>query len=136
MQQTLTTELFWLVLTILLTAVMWIPYILNRLSEQGFLTALWDPDGKTASNIGWANRMMSAHVNAVENLVIFAPLVIILHVTGSTNSLTATTCAIYFFARLTHFIVFALRVPVMRIITFAIGFMMQMILVYTLLTAS
>jgi len=134
MQQGMTTELYWLLLTILLTAVMWIPYILNRLNEQGILKATLDPDGITATKVAWADRMMSAHVNAVENLVIFAPLVIILYITDSGNSLTATACSIYFFARLVHFIVFTFRVPVLRVVSFMIGFIMQMILVYTLLT--
>ncbi|HEC05101.1 MAG TPA: MAPEG family protein, partial [Thiothrix sp.] len=37
----MTTELFWLVLSILLTAILWLPYIINRLAEQGFFKALW-----------------------------------------------------------------------------------------------
>jgi len=134
MQHVLTSELYWLVLTILMTAVIWVPYIINRINEQGFLTALWDPDGETASKVGWANRMMRAHENAVENLVIFAPLVILTNITGSSNSLTATACTVYFFARLAHVIVFTLRIPVLRTVAFLAGFIMQMILVYTLLT--
>lgn len=75
MQTSLSTELYWLTLTVSLTAVMWLPYIINRMAELGVLSALWDPFGHTEARAAWANRMMQAHVNAVENLVIFAPLV-------------------------------------------------------------
>ena len=73
----MTTEVYWLLLTILMTAVMWIPYIANRIVELGMVPAFMDPYGHTEARASWANRMMAAHVNAVENLVLFAPLVIL-----------------------------------------------------------
>ncbi len=129
----MTTELHWLVLTILLTAILWLPYIINRLAEQGFFTALWDPDGETETKIGWAERLMSAHTNAVENLVIFAPLVLIVHILSMNTELTAVASMLYFFSRLAHAILFTFRVPVLRIIAFFGGFIAQMILVFTLM---
>ncbi len=129
----MTTELFWLVLSILLTAILWLPYIINRLAEQGFFKALWDPDGETETKVAWADRLMRAHANAVENLVIFAPLVIICHVLGLNSELTAIAATLYFFSRLAHAVLFTLRVPVLRILAFFGGFVAQMIMVYTLL---
>ena len=129
----MTTELTYLVLSILLTAILWLPYIINRLIEQGIFKALWDPDGKTATAIPWAARLMSAHVNAVENLVIFAPLVIIAHILGQNTELTASAAILYFYSRLAHAVLFTLRVPVLRIIAFFGGFIAQMMLVFGLL---
>ena len=129
----MTTELHWLVLSILLTAILWLPYIINRLAEQGFFTALWDPDGETKTKIGWAERLMSAHTNAVENLVVFAPLVLIVHILSMNTELTAVASMLYFFSRLAHAILFTFRVPVLRIIAFFGGFIAQMILVFTLM---
>ena len=40
MSTTLSSELYWLVLTLLMTALFWLPYILNRMLEQGIGTAL------------------------------------------------------------------------------------------------
>ncbi len=74
----LSTELYWLTLTVLFTGLMWVPYILNRMLEQGIGVALWDPQGDTKTQITWAERLMRAHQNSVENLVIFAPLVLVL----------------------------------------------------------
>ena len=129
----MTTELYWLTLSILLTSVLWLPYILNRLAEQGFFKALWDPDGETKTNVAWADRLMSAHVNAVENLVLFAPLILMLHSLGMNTKLTATAAMLYFFSRLAHVIFFTFRVPVLRIVAFFGGFIAQMILLFTLL---
>ncbi len=129
----LSPELYWLTLTVLMTGLMWVPYILNRLREQGPLTALWDPRGETATRVHWADRMMRAHQNAVENLVIFAPLVLALQLAGISSSITVTACMVYFFARLTHYTVFTLGVPVIRILAFATGVVAQVVLALTLL---
>ena len=129
----MTTEFYWLTLTIFLTAVLWLPYIINRLAEQGFFKALWDPDGETATKIAWAERLMSAHVNAVENLVLFAPLIIIAHLLNIHTELTASAAVLYFFSRLAHVIFFTFRVPVLRIVAFFGGFIAQIILIFTLL---
>jgi len=133
MHPVISTELFWLTLTLLMTAIFWVPYILNRMLEQGILSALWDPLGVTDTKKDWARRMMQAHVNAVENLVIFAPLVIMIQLTGLNSSSTATACMVYFFARLGHYLVFTFAVPVLRIVTFLAGFGVQVVLAVRLL---
>ncbi len=129
----LSPELYWLTLTVLMTGLMWVPYILNRLVEQGPLVALWDPQGETATRVPWADRMMRAHQNAVENLVIFAPLVLALQLVGITSALTVTACLVYFFARLTHYVVFTLGIPVLRVLAFATGVVAQVTLALVLL---
>lgn len=133
MHTSLSTELYWLVLTIGLTGVMWLPYIVNRMAELGILAALWDPFGHTEAKAAWANRMMQAHANAVENLVIFAPLVILVHLTGQDNSLTAHACVIYFVARLVHYLAFSLAIPLLRVASFLSGFYAQVVLALVLL---
>lgn len=129
----MTIELYWLTLTILLTALLCVPYILNRLAEQGVLTALWDPEGDTATKVGWARRLMAAHDNAVENLVVFASLVLIAHVAGISTLLTQLVVVLYFFSRLAHALLFTVRTPVLRILAFFGGFIAQMIMVFSLL---
>ncbi len=70
--------------------------------------------------------MMRAHTNAVENLAIFAPLVLLLHAQGIGTPFTANACAIYFFARAVHYVVFSLGVPLLRVPAFLVGFACQM----------
>jgi uncharacterized MAPEG superfamily protein len=133
MNPNLTPELFWLVLTLLMTSLFWIPYIVNRMREQGVLSALWDRYGRTDTTQDWARRMMQAHENAVENLVIFASLVILIQISGVNSKTTATACAVYFFARLVHYLVFTFAVPMARVITFLTGFGVQVVLALALL---
>ena len=78
---------------------------------------------------------MSAHVNSVENLVIFAPLVIISHILGISTELTLLAAPIYFFSRLLHVLLFTFRVPVLRIVAFLGGFSAQMLMVVALLSS-
>jgi len=131
----LSSEMYWLVLTVLMTALFWLPYILNRMFEQGIGRAIWDPYGDTDTNVAWARRMMQAHQNAVENLVVFGPLVLAIELTGHHSAITALACMIYFFARLVHYLVFTFAIPVLRVLSFLVGFAMQMTLALQLLTS-
>ena len=79
--------------------------------------------------------MRRAHQNAIENLAVFAPLVLVLHATGISTPATATACVVYFYARAVHFVVFTFKIPVLRVVTFAFGFGAQMALALSLLGA-
>ena len=72
----LSTEIYWLCLSILFSSLMWLPYIINRMIEMGLWHALYNPQPDTRPRAQWAERMQRAHDNSVENMVIFAPLVI------------------------------------------------------------
>lgn len=124
----MTRELFWLTLTVILTGLMWVPYILNRLQVRGLSGAMANPSRSDKPQTEWANRLMFAHDNAVENLVIFAPLVLILNAADYSTQWTVLACAVYFWARLAHAIVYAVGVPVIRTVTFTVGFFAQAVL--------
>ena len=74
----MTPELFWLTLTVILTGLLWVPYILNRILVRGLFGSMANPSRNDKPHAEWATRLMFAHDNAVENLVVFAPLVLIL----------------------------------------------------------
>jgi len=130
---TLSTEIYWLSLTLLLTSLMWIPYIINRMHEMGIWPALYNPEPDIRPQRKWAERMMRAHENAVENLTIFAPLVIVLEITQSHSNLSALAVEVYFYARLIHFIVFTFAIPLLRVPAFITGFGAQLTLALSLL---
>lgn len=132
MQLSANRELFWLSASVAMTAVFWVPYIVQRIAERGLWDALYDPQGDTTMRAPWANRMLSAHENAIENLAIFAPLVFLVYLLGAATPLTATACAVYFYARLGHYILFSLGVPWLRVPAFLIGFGCQVVLAATL----
>jgi len=77
--------------------------------------------------------MMRAHENAVENLVIFAPLVILIELLNLNSETSAWAVLIYFYARLGHFIVMSFAIPVLRVIFFMTGFAAQITLALQLL---
>ena len=120
----MTTELMYLAMVATFTAVMWIPYILNLIMVRGVMDAVGYPDDPKPM-AAWAIRMKAAHYNAVENLVVFAVLVLIANAAGVTNDCTAAAAAIYFWARVAHFFAYTFRVPWGRTITFAIAWLAQ-----------
>lgn len=117
----MTYELKWLIYTLLLTGLLWIPYILNRIAVRGLLPAMGNPSPDDRPHSAWAERAMKAHTNAVENLVLFAPAVLILHVLGISTPLTQKAVVVYFFARLAHYVIYMIGLPVLRTIVFATG---------------
>ena len=129
----LSAELYWLVLTCFLTSLLWVPYIINRMIEHHPLPALWNPMPDIRPKAQWAERLMRAHENAVENLVVFAPLVLIVEMSKVGTDVTSMACMIYFLARFAHFIIFTFAVPLLRVVAFLVAFGAQMTLVIHLL---
>lgn len=83
----MTLELKYLVLMTVLTALLWVPYILNRMAVRGIADTMGYPENpKPVSR--WAKRLQAAHANAVENLVVFATLVLVTDATGVSNEAT------------------------------------------------
>jgi uncharacterized MAPEG superfamily protein len=125
----MTRELMWLTLTIILTGVLWIPYIVDRIVTRGLMGAMANPSRNDPAQSPWAQRLYFAHTNAVENLIVFAPLVLILDSQGIDTEATAIACAVYFWARLAHVIVYVAGIPVLRTLAFSVGFAAQVALV-------
>ena len=121
-------ELMWLTLTVILTGILWIPYMIDRAKVRGFMGSMDNPSRNDKPQSPWAQRMYFAHTNAVDNLVIFAPLVLILDDIGYSTQTTVIACAVYFWARLAHAIVYAIGVPVLRTLAFLVGFLAQAVL--------
>lgn len=129
----ISTELLWLCLVTLFTSVMWLPYVINRMAEMGIWTALYNPQPDIKPKAQWAERMMRAHNNAIENLVIFAPLVILLELTQSHSTISAFAVELYFYSRLVHFLAFTFAIPLIRVPAFLSGFFSQLVLALSIL---
>jgi uncharacterized MAPEG superfamily protein len=126
------TELLYLVLVTVLTALIWIPYILDRVAIWGLTDAVGYPDNPKPQS-AWARRMMAAHDNAVENLVVFAALVLAAHALGVSNAATAGACAVYFWARAVHLAAYTFRIPWVRTLAFTVGWACQMVIAWQIL---
>jgi uncharacterized MAPEG superfamily protein len=122
-------ELLWLTFTVILTGLMWVPYILDRVMVRGLMGAMANPSRNDKPQSPWAQRLYFAHTNAIENLVIFATLVLILNAMHHSTQSTVIACAVYFWARLAHAIIYMMGVPVLRTLAFTVGFLAQVVLV-------
>ena len=123
------TELFWLTLTTAMTGLMWVPYILDRIMVRGIMGTMDNPSPQAKPQSPWALRLYFAHTNAVENLVVFATLVLILQSLDISDRATVWASAIYFWARVAHAIVYTFGAPVVRTLAFLVGFGAQAVLV-------
>jgi uncharacterized MAPEG superfamily protein len=119
----MTREIFWLTLSVILTGLLWVPYLVDRIMVRGLMGAMDNPKPKAKPQSAWAQRLYFAHTNAVDNLVLFAPLVLILDSRNVSTTLTAAACAVYFWARLVHAVVYAAGIPVVRSLAFTVGWL-------------
>ena len=119
----MTTELNYLAWTAMLTAALWIPYIITQVVTNGPLKPqnYADPTPRPVPPFG--QRANRTHLNAVESLAPFAIMVLILHATGKTNSTTAFLAASFFWLRVAHAVVYLLGIPYLRTLIFTLGFL-------------
>lgn len=126
------TELLYLMLVTALTGLLWVPYILDRIATWGLIDTVGYPANPKPQSL-WARRLMRAHANAVENLVVFAALVLVAQAAGVSNGATAAACMVYFWARVVHVLAFTFAVPWLRTLAFAVGFFAQATIAWQLL---
>jgi len=123
------TELLYLVYVTALTGLLWVPYVLDRLAVRGLLDTVGYPaDPKPQSP--WAQRLIKAHANAVENLVVFAALVLAAQAMGVASAAIGTAAVVYFWARVVHALAYALGVPWVRTLAFTVGFICQAVVAW------
>ncbi len=116
----MTPELKYLAMISTITALMWMPYVLNIMSKNKLCDAVGYPDTPLAMS-PWAERMKKAQYNAVENLVVFATLVLIANALDISNNATISAAAAYFWARLVHVAAYTLGVPWVRTLAFVVA---------------
>ena len=116
-----TSELHALVVITTATALMWVPYVCGRMSTFGILAPIGNPGPGYPVDRPWMDRARRAHANAVENLAVFAPLVLIATVIGLSTPITSAAAWTYVVARLAHYIIYAAGIPVLRTLAFLAG---------------
>ncbi|MBC8239106.1 MAG: MAPEG family protein [Alphaproteobacteria bacterium] len=129
----MSTDLEMLAWTTGLTGLMWMPYILARIASIGLMETL-SYKSDNAPLPDWAERARKAHGNAVENLVLFAALVLTAHLSGAANEATAAAALWYFWIRVAHYAVFVLGIPYLRTVTFAVGWTALLCIFYQIVT--
>ncbi len=118
----MTKDLTYLAYTAMLTAALWIPYIVCQVMTNGFLEPPNYVDPAQRPVPLWGKRADRAHLNAVESFAPFAALVIIAQVAGKADAMTAFWAMSFFWLRLAHAVVYWLAIPYVRTLVFTLGF--------------
>ncbi|MFZ1863322.1 MAG: MAPEG family protein [Polyangiales bacterium] len=123
------TAVQWLAASALLTALLWVPYVLERFTSLGIIGTLKPVDpGDELNQRLWARRAKRAHYNAVENLVVFATLVLVAQAMGKgEDSQVLFATQAYFWARVVHFPALTMGWTGVRTLAFLVGFAAQII---------
>ena len=63
---------------------------------------------------GWAGRAKRAHLNMIENMVLFAALVLIAAAAGKASAITAMGAMIFFWARIAYAVIYIAGIAWLR----------------------
>lgn len=117
----MTTELKYLAYTALLTAALWIPYVVCQVKTNGFLAPENYKDPTVRPMPLWGHRAHRAYLNSVETFAPFAVLVLIAEVSGKADAMTAFWAMAFFWIRLVYVLVYWAGLPFVRTLVFTLG---------------
>jgi len=131
----MTPEVWYLILSSVLLAVLWIPTIVGQVYHNGPLQT--DEyrtlrDANAAPN--WVRRANRAHVNLVEQFGAFAGLVMVGQFAHISTATTAICAAVFFWARLAHAVIMISGTGFLKIRTviFTLAFLSLMVFAWQL----
>lgn len=84
---------------------------------------------------GWTGRAMRAHRNMIENLVLFAALVLIAAAAGKANATTAMGAMIFFWSRLAYAVIYVAGIAWLRTVAWFASVIGMAIIAFELLKA-
>jgi len=118
----MTTDLKYLAFTAMLTAALWIPYVVCQVMTNGPLQPINYQDPAQRPMPLWGKRADRAYLNAVEVFAPFAALVIVAQLAGKADSMTAIWAMFFFWTRVAHAVVYWFAIPYLRTMIFTLGF--------------
>ena len=122
----MTTDLKYLVFTAMLTAALWIPYIVCQVRTNGPLQPANYADPALPRPVPpWGQRAHRTYQNAIEVFAPYAALVLAAHLTGKADAMTAFWAASFFWIRLAHAVVYLAGIPYLRTVLFTLGFVAE-----------
>jgi uncharacterized MAPEG superfamily protein len=129
----MTTDLWMLVWTTVLCVFMPMIYVGGELQAPGGIA--WGLGNRdTLFELPpWAARAKRAHANLLENLLPFAALVLVAHVSGKANGMTGLGATIFFWSRLAYAVVYTAGITFVRTLLFFVGTVGLMLILIQLL---
>jgi uncharacterized MAPEG superfamily protein len=125
------TMLVWCVILMLLLPYVYVGDLLR--TPNGLAWGTGNRERPLTGESAWASRARRAHANTLENLVPFAALVLVAHVAGRTNDMTALGAQVFFWARLAYVVVYIAGLVPWRTVAFGVGFIGQVLVLLPLL---
>ncbi len=117
----MTTDLWMLVAAGLWGALIPMIYAVGRFQVTGGIKWAFGNRETQLEVAPWVSRTVRAHSNHIENLGLFTILVVVAHVSGKANELTALGAALYFYSRIAHTLIYASGLVYLRTIAFFVG---------------
>ena len=109
----MTLELKLLVWSAALALIQMLVALLAAIAQVGLLPLVGNRENLQAFE-GWAGRAQRAQRNMLENLIIFAALVLVAQSAGKTNVATALGAQLFFWSRLAYAPVYIIGIPWLR----------------------
>ena len=106
-------DLKYLLFAVILTFVQMLVAAMGSNQALGLPTLAGNREGLPEIR-GWAGRAKRAHLNMIENLVLFAALVLIAAVAGKANAMTAMGAMIFFWARVAYAVIYLAGIAWLR----------------------
>lgn len=107
----LAPDLFWLAVTAMAVALMWLPHMARLFLQTGFWTAIWNPQHEIQPEAHWAQRAKRAQRNAARHFAVFAVLLLIGHVAGASPVELAWYAQLWLITRAGHFLTYMFGIP-------------------------
>jgi len=106
-------ELMWLAWAVALTFAQMLIAVSGATLQVGLPALAGNREGLPPCT-GWAGRAQRAHRNMLENLVLFAALVLVAVISNKANSTTLLGAQIFVWARLAYALVYLAGIPWLR----------------------
>ena len=117
----MTTELWMLVasgaLAMFLSSV---PLFRAMRQQWGFSIMLGNREDLTPLT-GWGGRTVRAYNNLMDNNLLFGTAVVLAHITGANNEVTALAAQVYLGARIAHAAIYIAGIHALRTIAYLVG---------------
>ena len=113
-------EMMWLLWAVALTFAQMLVAVSGATLQVGLPALAGNREG-LAPCTGWAGRAQRAHHNMLENLVLFAALVLIAVFSGKTNAMTLLGAQLFFWARLVYAFVYLAGIPWLRTLVWLVS---------------
>ena len=109
----MTPELTYLVWSVALTLVLAVIAVSGATLEVGLPKLAGNRENMPEMS-SWAGRAARAHSNMIENLVLFAILVVAARFANISNAMTLLGAQLFFWGRLAHAIIYIIGIPWLR----------------------